>query len=199
MIFSFSRKTAPTSEPISLAEFKIQIRHVLASDDTTEDVLLARCLAAGRGWVETYTMRSLMTQTWQMSLEAFPACVWLPRSTPLASITHVKYYDTSNALQTLSADTYTTPAFAMPAYVKLADTYAWPVTALRDDAVQIEYVTGASSAANVDTALVQAVVLLASHFYSQREPGGVLPAEVQAAAETLCSQLRAYWREPEAA
>lgn len=190
-------KTAPVLEPLTTAEAKLQIRH---TGDTTEDALIDRCVSAARTWVENYTDRSLLTQTWQLSASQFPVGkLWLPRAVPLASITHVKYYDGDNALQTLSTSVYSSVLFEEPAAIELAVDQSWPSVALRSDAVQIEYVTGATAASAVPKPLVQAVALLAAHLYENREATvtGVVNSEIDFSMAALCGPYRVFSRLPE--
>lgn len=194
---NWTRKTAPTLAPVDLATVKQQCRVVETVSD--EDAVLAAYTSAAVAWVETYTGRPLMTQTWQASLPDFPERVWLPYAAPLASVTHVKYYDTSNALTTLSSSVYTVPAFSEPAELTLADAQVWPSVYTRDDAVQIEYIVGVSDPVSVPPALVQAVLLLVGHWYANRENVivGTIAMEIPFAAEALCAPWRLWTRGPQ--
>jgi uncharacterized phiE125 gp8 family phage protein len=194
---NWTRKTAPTVQPIDLAEAKSQCR--IDASLTDQDSVIALYIEAATAWVEDYTGRSLMTQTHQVSLCAFPSRVWLPRAAPLASVTFVKYYDAANALQTLSSSVYTTPAFAEPASLSLAYGQSWPTTYDRDDAVQIEYVTGVSDPANVPPALKQAAQLLVGHWFANRESVivGTISAAIQFSVASLCAPHRLTQRIPQ--
>ncbi len=194
---NYTLKTAPTIEPVDLALAKVQCR--IEPDVVDEDGVLAAYIAAARSWVETYTGRPFMTQTWQVSLRDFPTRVWLPFAAPLASVTHVKYYDTANALQTLSSSVYTTAAFSEPACLTLVDGQTWPSTFYRDDAVQIEYVVGVSDVASVPPALVQAVQMLVGHWYANREEvvTGTISTQIPMAAQALCAPHRLFVRGPQ--
>jgi uncharacterized phiE125 gp8 family phage protein len=120
-------------------------------------------------------------------------------STPLQSVTHVKYYDADNVLQTLSSSVYTLPAFHEPALLMRVQSESWPGVYLREDAVQIEYVTGATSAAAIPQPLTQAVLLLVGHWYEQREAVlmGTISKETELAVSALCAPYRCFHREPE--
>lgn len=194
---NYTRKTAPTVYPIDLSLAKEQVR--IDPDLTDQDGVLSAYIGAATEWVEEYTGRSLMTQTWQMALCDFPSRVWLPRSVPLASVTHVKYYDTANALTTLSASVYTLPSFAEPACLTLVDGQVWPSVYQRDDAVQIEYITGASDPNDVPLPLRQAIQLLVGHWYANREDviTGTIANQIPMAAESLCAPYRRFVRRPE--
>lgn len=194
---NYTRKTDPTIPVVDLAVLKEHVREDL--DFTEQDAVLQTYHDAAVSWVEEYTGRSLTTQTWQVSLCGFPARVWLPRSAPLASITHVKYYDAANALQTLSSNVYASPAFSEPSVITLADGQTWPSTYARDDAVQVEYVTGATSQNEVPAPLRHAVQLMAGTWYTNREHVviGTSVVEVPHTVTALCAPYRLFLRAPQ--
>lgn len=194
MTIGWSRKTAPTVEPLDAIQGRDQSRVSVSSSDR----LIEGYVAAARAWVEEYTGRSLLTQTWQLSVSEFPMRLWLPRSVPLQSVTFVKYYDGNNVLQTLSSTVYSLPAFQEPALLTLGVNQTWPAIALRHDAVQVEYVTGAANIVDVPQPLVQAIAMLAAHFYEHREAAmsGDVPKEIEFSVKALCNPFRVYWLEP---
>lgn len=157
---------APILEPVSLAEAKAQVRF----GSTAEDSLMLAYISAARGLVEEMTNRALLTQTWRLDASGFSTRFWLPRAAPIQSVTHVKYYDTSGTLQTLSSTAYRLQAASEPAFLELVDGQSPPSTAVRSDAVQITYVAGYSSAAEVPAPLRQACLLLVAHYFANREP-----------------------------
>ena len=53
--------TAPTEEPVSLAEAKLHLR----VDYTNDDVLIGALITAARQHAENDTRRALVTQTWR--------------------------------------------------------------------------------------------------------------------------------------
>jgi uncharacterized phiE125 gp8 family phage protein len=194
---NWSLKTAATDRVADLATLKRQCRIADGVDD--EDALLDVYAGAAERWVESYTGRALRTQTWQASVEAFPRRLWLPRAAPLQAVSFVKYYDTSNVLQTLSASVYTVPAFGEPAWLELAYGQVWPSVYDRADAVRVEYDCGWADAAAVPPSLVQAVLLLVGHYYENRENSisGTITGSIEMAAEALCAPHRVWWRQPE--
>ena len=60
---------APASEPVSLAEAKLFLR--VEHDD--DDDLIAALIAAARVQVEAQTRRALITQTWRLVRDVWPA------------------------------------------------------------------------------------------------------------------------------
>lgn len=71
--------TAPAVEPLSLAETKDYLR-VEHNDD---DDLIGALIAASRIHVEAQTRRALITQTWRITLDAWPSEGRLPIRPPL--------------------------------------------------------------------------------------------------------------------
>lgn len=191
---NYTRKTAATLQPVDIS---VLAEHCRISG-TDQDAVLQVYSDAAVDWVEQYTGRALLTQTWQLSLPAFPTAVWLPFAAPLGAVSFVKYYDADNALQTLSSSVYTVPVFAEPAYVTLASGQSWPSIYWRDDAVQLEYTAGWTTPEAVPAALRQAVQLLAGHFYANREGVlvGAMSKEIEFAVTALCAPYRIFVRPP---
>lgn len=149
--------TAPTVEPVTLAEVKAQCR----IDGTAEDTLLDIYIKAARRQAEHYTGRAFLPQTWELRLDAFPAAeIQLPLP-PVASITSIKYLDTAGVEQTLSGSLYTLDAAAEPGWVLPAAGAAWPDTFEGANAVRVRFVAGYSSAAHDALASVRLWMLLA--------------------------------------
>lgn len=194
---TYTRKTAPTIPVVDLDTLKEHVR--VDYSITDQDQVLQTYLDAATTWLEDYTGRSMTTQTWQLSACDFPVRLWLPRAAPLASVTFVKYYR-ATTLTTLSASVYTVPAFSEPAYLGLVDGQTWPAVDTRDDAVQIEYVTGATTADAVPAPLRQAVQLVAGHWFANREEvvvSGAVPKRLPMAVEALCAPYRLFDRVPQ--
>lgn len=59
---------SPASEPVSLNEAKLWLR----VDNSDEDSLIAELIATARESAEIYTRRSFISQTLQLTLDAFP-------------------------------------------------------------------------------------------------------------------------------
>ena len=159
--------TPPTTEPITLAEAKAQCR----IDGTVEDALLAGYIAAAREYCESVDWRAYMTQTIEQWLEGWPCDdeIELPRP-PLQSISKIEYYDTADTKYTLSSAVYAADAISTPGAAHLKYNQVWPATVLRDyNAICVTYVAGYASAALVPQSIKQAMLLLVSHWYENRE------------------------------
>lgn len=191
---NFVRTVAPTDQPVDLSLLKDHLR--ISSVD--QDNVLPIYLDAAVAHVETYTGRPLMRQTWRLTLPGFYDRTWLPYAAPLGAVTGVTYYDTANALQTLASSVYAVPADEEPASVRLAYAQAWPSVYDREDAVSVTYTVGATAATDVPAPLRQAVLLLAGHFYENREAVLVsaISKEMEFTVTALCAPYRLWLREP---
>jgi uncharacterized phiE125 gp8 family phage protein len=180
------RTAAPTVEPVTLAEFREHARIDPADTSSTMDAYLT----TAREHCEQVTRRAFITQTWRLRLDEFPkgdAGILLPRPR-LLSVASIVYTDGDGVDQTLSADKYAPSLDDEPAMVYPAPTILdWPTTRTQRNAVAITYVAGyGAAAADVPRPIRQAILLLASHWYENREPvligtiNGTLPFTVDA-------------------
>ena len=96
---------APALTAVTLAEAKDQCR--VAATDNGEDAILTRLIGAATSTVEAHCGTKLITQTLSMRCSAFCDLLKLPTG-PIQSITSIKYLDTNNAEQDLSAAVYET-------------------------------------------------------------------------------------------
>ena len=164
--------TAPSVEPLTLAEAKLYLR----VDATTENSLITGMIVAARQWVETYTRRSLVTQTWDFRYHDFMDTrepLLLPKA-PLQSVTSITYLDEDGVSQTLASSNYTVRAFsgatAGRGYVELNDDVSLP--SLYTDAmfpVTVRAVCGYGAAADVPDGIKMAIYLMMGDLYEQRQ------------------------------
>lgn len=179
-MFAPVRTSAPSATPVSLAELKVHLRVDSADEDDLIGALLDAATQHLDGWTGVLG-RALVTQTWRQDYDGFGPCQRLPLG-PVASITSVTYYDAANASQTLATSVYELLTDELGAYVSLKANQVWPTTYSRSAAVSVTFVAG-TSASNVPAPIRQAILLLAGHFYANREavaPGalGVVPMAV---------------------
>lgn len=160
--------TAPAVEPIALADAKTHLR----VDATAEDTLITSLIVAARQHAENVTQRGLITQAWDLQLDAWPngdeIRIPLP---PLQSITSVKYYDTAGTEYTMTASDYIVDTKSEPGRIVLAYGKSWPSTTLRPAAgVLVRFVAGyGAAAANVPDAIIAALKLHIGHLHEHRE------------------------------
>jgi uncharacterized phiE125 gp8 family phage protein len=164
--------TAPSVEPLTLTEAKLYLR----VDQSTEDNLISGMVVAARQWVETYTRRALVTQTWDFRYEAFMDTrqpLILPKA-PLQSVTSITYLDEDGVSQTLASSNYSvrtlSGATAGRGYIELNDDVSLP--SLYTDAlapVTVRAVCGYGAAAAVPDGVKMAIYLMLGDLYEQRQ------------------------------
>lgn len=156
--------TAPTAEPITLAEARLHLRVT----GTEEDAKITSLIMGAREAAEHITGRALMAQTWELALNGFVDAISLPRP-PLASITSVKYLNTAGVLTTLDASAYLLDDYSEPARLLPAYGTSWPATRNQENALLIRYVAGYASAATVPQGIKDWMLLRIGLLYEDRE------------------------------
>ena len=175
--------TAPTAEPVTLTEAKAHLRVTAADDDT----LITSLIVAARHWAEGFTGRALITQTWDLYLDAFPEWeLTLPKPL-LQSITSIAYTDTNGASQTLATDQYLVDSKSEPGRITPAYGLVWPSTRWQTNAVKVRLVAGYADAAAVPGPVKSACLLMLGELYARRESAivGAPIASVPVSAEYL--------------
>lgn len=157
------RTVDPTDEPVTLAQVRAQTR----IDDTLEDDLLSDAIATARDYAEGVTWMPLMTQTWQLGLSGFRELIELKPN--LQSVTSVTYIDTNGDEQTVDAADYLVDTAApvgaiCPAYGK-----SWPSARNQRNSVKVTFVCGFASADKVPAKIKQALLMLVTHWWNNRE------------------------------
>lgn len=136
--------TAPSLEPMTLADAKLHLR----VDGTDEDNLITALIVAARRRAEHLLTRALITQTWELTLDEFPAAdIQLPKPGVL-SIVSVKYLDSAGIEQTVDLADYALDAATTPGWVLLASGATWPTTYDGANAVRVRFTCGYGPAAS---------------------------------------------------
>lgn len=189
--------TPPALEPITLQEALDHLRLDLGVDNAT----VTAAIAGARKYAEEFLWRGLVTQTWELVLEAFPddGClpvksmqrqgIELPKGN-LVSVTSVKYIDGNGTEQTMSTGDYTVDTVSEPGRIRLAYNKTWPTVRPQWDAVRVRYVVG-WSVANVPQPIKNALLLLVAQLYENRVPevAGTL-SSIEFAVEALLGPYR---------
>jgi uncharacterized phiE125 gp8 family phage protein len=185
--------TAPTVEPVTLADAKVHLRTV--TGDTSEDAaVITPLITAAREYCENVTGRALAAQT----VKAYPEAwgLWrLPRP-PFSTITSIKYYDLDDTETTLAAADYQVDA--VDGLVLILEE---PAVTLRElNPIVVEYAAGAGT---IPMAVRQAMLLLIAHWYQNREAVqadlsramrvGSVSREVDYSVARLLSQYKVWW------
>ena len=174
---------APVEEPVTLTELKDRLRIDTADDDAA----LAASIVAARERVEVFTRRVLVTATYELRLDAFPAWTLVVPRPPLQSVTKIEYIDTGGTLVTLAASGYTVDAKSAPGRIVPAYGTTWPATRDQVNAVIVTLKAGYGLREAVPRPLTDALVLLVRALYDKGRA-----TEDTAAAEALMWPYRAW-------
>lgn len=198
--------TAPSSEPVSLAEAKLHCRIDIDDDDD----FISSLITAARSYCETFTRRAFVTQTLEITLDNYPdltrfrnfeggyptrlsycydfarSTILLPRN-PIQSVSSITYLDGDGVSTVLSASNYRVDIVSEPARVTPAYSLAWPTTQWVTNAITIRYIAGYGAASAVPAELKAAIKLLVGHWYENRESVNIgnIVTEMPMAVESL--------------
>jgi uncharacterized phiE125 gp8 family phage protein len=181
-------KTAPATEPVTLAEAKAHLNVT----DSVDDALITSLIPVARRWVENYLNRALITQTWIYARDDWPKGdeMALPGGKML-SLVGVTYRDTAGTVVPFAdvlADTDGSPR------VVLAYNKVWPSTTLYPlNPIQVEYTCGYGNA--VLDNIKHAMKLLIGHWYEHREAvvTGTISKQIEFAVDSLIYPERVFW------
>jgi uncharacterized phiE125 gp8 family phage protein len=144
-------------------------------------------LKSATSWVERYTGRALIEQTWTLTLDDWPwsnhynPTLILPKQ-PLISVTSIKSYDAQDAETVFNPSYYHVDTSGDHGRVLLRPEYVWPSNLRAYMGIVVTYkagygATGNGSEAAIATAraavpddIKHAIVLLTTHFYDHRSP-----------------------------
>ena len=168
-----------------------EIKSHLKVDTTADDTLIDNLRDAATNSAQEYTNRFFTTTTLTQYADKWSEISELYKS-PLQSISHIKYYDTNNVLQTLAASVYISDSSAKPPRIALAPDQTYPDLADRIAAIRVEYIVGVTTADLVDKAIKQAVLLTIGHWYQNREAVivGRIATELPMSAKYLLDQYK---------
>lgn len=130
--------TTTLDEPVTFAEM---MQHLAGKSETVEESLLMFFIQTAKEQVEHLGVK-LMAQTWDIFLDAFPCDEIVIPYGPLVSVSHVKYYDSDNVLQTVDAADYVVDTSGMLGRVYLAHNKYWPTPIWSKNAVTVRAVVG---------------------------------------------------------
>ncbi|MFG1317759.1 head-tail connector protein [Xanthobacter autotrophicus] len=176
----------PAAEPLTRAEAKAYLR----IDHTDEDALLDALVTAARRRVEVETGRALMEQTWRFSLDAWPLRGIIPAPlSPVRQIVSATVAAADGTPVALPAGALALVGDRAPALFRVEPARVSAPLA-RHGGIVITFTAGyGPGAADVPADLVQAVRLLAAHFYEHRDGPGDTSA-LPAAARALMAPYR---------
>lgn len=138
---------------------------------SAEDSLLTGLIQAAREYTEGFQNRALVTQTWELVLDEWPAEDYIDIPLPpLQSITSIVYKDTAGTEATMSTGDYIVDVDSFVGRVALAYGKSWPSATLYPyGGIRIRFVAGYGLAVSVPQATKQALLLLIAAWYENRE------------------------------
>ena len=175
--------TAPSTEPVSLADAKVHLRTV--TGDTSEDnAVITPLIVAAREYCENFTRRAFAAQTVKAYPDGWEDNIKLPMP-PLVSVTSIKYYDEDDAEYTLASADYQVDTIG--GTIQILEE---PTETLRLlNPIVIEYAAGYTT---LPKTLRQAMLLFIADKYQNR---GDEPTEKAAEAiKSLLYQHKAGWQ-----
>lgn len=160
---------------------------ITLSPAQVDDSLISALIQAAREQCEAITRRALISQTWQLVLDAFPDEIAVPLP-PLQTVESIKYINSEGVETTLSAAEYLVEANSEPARIVPAYGYSWP--SIRGDlgGITVEYEAGyGDTAADVPQSIKNAILLEIERLF-ERDPKTMEGLEM--ARDALLSQYR---------
>lgn len=136
----------------------------LSTSDTTHDDTIQRLIDGATSLFEQRTDTVIITQTFEMTADAFPRGSIEFAQRPVQSVTSIKYLDAAGDEQTLSTDVYGYSKSKRLAYLKSGQ--EWPTVLNQTDAVTIEYVAGyGGDPSAIDRQIQQAILLMVGYWF----------------------------------
>jgi hypothetical protein len=200
---SLTLVTGPAAEPVMLQEAKNWAK----IDTTDDDPLIATLITAATQSAEEFLRRSLITQTWKLTLDlpqsslndclgegvydlpasvldgAMPRAIHLPRG-PVQSVSSLKTYDTSSAESTYSSSNYYVDTAGDR--LVLNETAVWPSPLRPRAAAAITYVTGYGDTSSAIPMPIKTAILM----HVQRMYDGRIVCEMPEGCQQLLRQYR---------
>ena len=157
----------PTTYGVTVAQAKEQAR--ILTD--VEDDLVERHLAAALAYCEHYTSRRFEPQVWEVVLDTFPAHeIRFPGR--IVSVSSITYADEAGYQQLVDPATYVVDQVSSP------DGWIIPIAGWPTPMVTVNAVRAVATVADgTPPDMQQAIVMLAAHYYADRE-GAAIPEGV---------------------
>ena len=183
--------TGPAEQPVTLDEARMHLR----VSEPDEDSMIKGLIIAATQWAESIIEGAIVTQTFEVILDAFPDArtqwrgppdvspsaniplIPLGRITqghialrsPLQTVNSVKYVDPAGILQTMDPAQYVVEQYDGPGFVRPAFGCNWPSYRRQGNAVIVNFTAGFGNASQVPQAIKQAILLLIGQLYLYRE------------------------------
>lgn len=187
-IRSLTVNTASSVALLTTAEAKTHLKVDVSADDTLIDNLITAATQSCEIFTNRYFTDTVVTQysdNWNGINNLYKS--------PVSSITHIKYYDSDDSLQTWASSEYILDSSYQPARIALAVDKSFPSLSDRINAVEVKYTVGyGSSASDVPQAIRQAVLLCVGNWYQNRQSvvTGTIASELPLSSQYLLEQYK---------
>ena len=165
MYRSLKVNTPATTPVFTTAEAKAVLKVDVTDDDTVIDNLVAAATESCQIYTNQYFIDTVVTQysdNWNEFYTLYKS--------PVDSITHVKYYDTDDSLQTLASSNYILDNTSKPARIGVAVDGSLPNLSKRINAVEVKYTVGYGTAStDVPEGIRTAIILTVGNWYENRQ------------------------------
>lgn len=155
--------------------------HVETDDDSPQETIwpddieyirhCAEAAVAALDGPQSTIRRALLTQTWSLFLDGFPAVIEIPLA-PVQSVESIKYRDDAGDWQTVDPTSYRVSGSHswLPEIAPASGEY-WPSVPFGSENVEVSFVAGyGDDHSHIPNAILQAVLELAANFYRERQP-----------------------------
>jgi uncharacterized phiE125 gp8 family phage protein len=165
--------TPPTVEPVTAAEAKAFLPALAGISDATVDLWIAAARETFDGW-NGILGRALITQTWELQVDAFPLSIpWgvdqllssaateirIPL-VPVQSVSQVAYDDVDGIQQIIDPADYYLDSTSEPGWLFPVADVPWPTAMTAANAVRVRFVAGyGDTGAAVPRPIRQAIIL----------------------------------------
>lgn len=173
---SLKRIGAPAALAVSLRAARDQARvDTDAAGNSALDEEIRQQVEQWTKDAETRTGRSLVQQTYRLTLDCFGAAIRLARP-PVLAVAHIRFYDSGGVQRTLDPQDYLLDAQSEPGCIVPAPGRAWPVTQQRLNAVEVQYSAGYGPDSASVPADIRGYILgrVARHFAPSAAPDSAL-------------------------
>lgn len=150
-----TRITAPSSEPVTLAEAKLYLR----VDSTSEDSLITDLIVAARMSAEAFLKLSLITQSWKLVYNDYLDDEVVLLMPPIVSVSSVVVVNRDATTQTISSANY---------YLNAAKNKLLFDNYVSGFSIEITYNTGYGAAAQVPSPIKYGILAHIAAMYDER-------------------------------
>ena len=157
----FELITRPVSPVINTCDLNKYLR-LAGSED---DALVSGWQSVAVEYVESDTRRQLVTATWKLHLDCFPAVIDIKKM-PVSSVDLIRYVDIDGTWQTRDASEYDVDLTHSPAQVRPAYNKYWPTARPTNNAVEVTFKAGYGRPDDVPQIAKQIIYLIVNASYS---------------------------------